>query len=139
MRQSLHDVAGMPYDGLQPVGHVKGRPEYIHHPLYYNVDETLYTQIDNTHVDKADGDAVSRDGEVSSFKGTVASALSVKIVRRIACDSATSSTSQSLLLLLSSLWDGCLKEVRVMRETTAALRSFKFSFSGETPSKSAEK
>jgi len=61
--EAVNDGAGMPYDGLQPVGHVKGpsttgRPEYIHHPLYYNGDEILYTQIDNTHVDKADGNGL---------------------------------------------------------------------------------
>jgi hypothetical protein len=61
--EDVADGAGMPYDGLQPVGHVKGpsvtgRPEYIHHPLYYNGDEALYTQQDNTHVDKADGNGL---------------------------------------------------------------------------------
>ena len=61
--EDVNDGAGLPYDGLQPVGHVKGpsitgRPEYIHHPLYYNGDETLYTQQDNTHVDKADGNGL---------------------------------------------------------------------------------
>ncbi|KAL7511318.1 hypothetical protein ACHAXN_008242, partial [Cyclotella atomus] len=61
--EDVADGAGMPFDGLQPVGHVKGpsvtgRPEYIHHPLYYNGDETLYTQQDNTHVDKDNGNGL---------------------------------------------------------------------------------
>ncbi|KAL3795234.1 hypothetical protein HJC23_008319 [Cyclotella cryptica] len=57
------DGTGMPYDGLQPVGHIKGpsvtgRPEYVHHPLYYNGDEALYTQQDNSHVEKANGNGL---------------------------------------------------------------------------------
>lgn len=57
------DGTGLPFDGLQPVGHVSGpsstgRPEYFHQPLYFDGDETLYTQQDSSHVDRADGNGV---------------------------------------------------------------------------------
>ena len=57
------DGSGLPFDGLQPVGHLSGpsttgRPEYLHQPLYVNGDEALYTQQDNTYVDRADGNGI---------------------------------------------------------------------------------
>ena len=47
---------GMPYDGLQPIGHANGpsnsgRPVYFHQPLYLNGDAELLSQQNNTHVD----------------------------------------------------------------------------------------
>jgi hypothetical protein len=64
LNEDVLDGAGMPYNGLQPVGHTKGpsatgRPEYLHQPLYYNGDEALYSQQDNSHVDKADGNGIN--------------------------------------------------------------------------------
>eukprot|EP00574_Skeletonema_japonicum_P004359 CAMPEP_0201714314 /NCGR_PEP_ID=MMETSP0593-20130828/849_1 /ASSEMBLY_ACC=CAM_ASM_000672 /TAXON_ID=267983 /ORGANISM="Skeletonema japonicum, Strain CCMP2506" /LENGTH=947 /DNA_ID=CAMNT_0048203583 /DNA_START=104 /DNA_END=2947 /DNA_ORIENTATION=+ len=57
------DGAGLPFDGLQPVGHVSGpsingRPEYLHQPLYVGGDEILYTQQDNSYVGRADGNGI---------------------------------------------------------------------------------
>lgn len=57
------DGAGLPFAGLQPVGHVKGpsttgRPEYFHQPLYFAGDEALYTQQDSSHADGADGNGI---------------------------------------------------------------------------------
>lgn len=57
------DGAGLPFDGLQPVGHVKGpsingRPEYLHHPLFIGGDELLYTQQNNSYVERADGNGI---------------------------------------------------------------------------------
>jgi len=54
------DGAGLPFDGLQPVGHIRGpstsgRPEYLHQPLFVDGDEMLYTQKDNSHTERADG------------------------------------------------------------------------------------
>lgn len=94
--ENIDDGAGLPYDGLQPVGHVKGpsitgRPEYIHHPLYYNGDETLYTQQDNTHVDKADGNGLkifrpATDANPGNFN---ASSASYRLVDKAYVDSQT--------------------------------------------------
>jgi len=49
---------GMPFDGLQPIGHGdgpsdSGRPVYFHQPLYLNGDAELLSQQNNTHVDSA--------------------------------------------------------------------------------------
>lgn len=49
---------GMPYDGLQPIGHDdgpsdSGRPVYFHQPLYLNGDAELLSQQNNSHVDSA--------------------------------------------------------------------------------------
>ncbi|EED96669.1 predicted protein [Thalassiosira pseudonana CCMP1335] len=57
------DGTGLPYNGLQPIGHVKGpsttgRPEYLHHPLYVDGDEALYTQQDNSFVERGDGNGI---------------------------------------------------------------------------------
>lgn len=57
------DGAGLPFDGLQPVGHVSGpsingRPEYLHQPLFVGGDEVLYTQQDNSYVERADGNGI---------------------------------------------------------------------------------
>ncbi|KAL7554076.1 hypothetical protein ACHAWF_017458 [Thalassiosira exigua] len=57
------DGTGLPFDGLQPVGHVSGpsrtgRPEYFHQPLYFDGDEVLYTQQDSSYAGKADGNGI---------------------------------------------------------------------------------
>lgn len=57
------DGAGLPYNGLQPVGHVNGpsatgRPEYLHQPLYLGGDEELYTQQDCSYVERVDGNGI---------------------------------------------------------------------------------
>ncbi|KAL7496093.1 hypothetical protein ACHAWT_004369 [Skeletonema menzelii] len=57
------DGAGLPFNGLQPVGHVNGpsingRPEYLHQPLYVGGDELLYTQQDNSYVGRAEGNGI---------------------------------------------------------------------------------
>jgi len=93
---NVPDGAGMPYDGLQPVGHTKGpsvtgRPEYIHHPLYYNGDETLYTQQDNIHVDKVDGNGLNiyrpnTDADPGAFDAT---SESYQLVNKTYVDAAT--------------------------------------------------
>jgi len=54
---------GLPYDGLQPIGHMNGpaetgHPVYFHQPLYYNGDEVLYSQQDNSHVEASDGNGI---------------------------------------------------------------------------------
>mmetsp|Transcript_19577 Transcript_19577/g.35437 ORF Transcript_19577/g.35437 Transcript_19577/m.35437 type:complete len:941 (+) Transcript_19577:340-3162(+) len=58
-----NDGTGMPFDGLQTVGHVSGpsttgRPEYFHQPLYFDGDETLYTQQDSSYAETADGNGI---------------------------------------------------------------------------------
>ncbi|KAL9180056.1 hypothetical protein ACHAXT_008026 [Thalassiosira profunda] len=55
--------SGMPYAGLQPVGHTRGpsatgRPEYFHHPLYFDGDAALYSQQNSSHADGADGNGI---------------------------------------------------------------------------------
>ena len=57
------DGAGLPFAGLQPVGQVRGpsingRPEYLHHPLFFGGDELLYTQQANTYVEREDGNGI---------------------------------------------------------------------------------
>lgn len=57
------DGAGLPYNGLQPIGHVtgpsiNGRPEYLHQPLFVGGDELLYTQQSNSYVERNDGNGV---------------------------------------------------------------------------------
>ena len=59
-----NDGTGMPFDGLQPVGHISGpsttgRPEYFHQPLYFDGDETLFTQQDSSHVERNDGNGIN--------------------------------------------------------------------------------
>jgi len=71
------DGAGLPYDGLQPVGHVKGpsdsgRPEYLHQPLFFDGDEKLYSQEDCTYVERGDGNGIKiyrpkSDGDPGAF------------------------------------------------------------------------
>ena len=55
----VNDGTGLPFDGLQPIGHssgpsATGRPEYLHQPLFINGDEVLYSQQNNTYVDRVD-------------------------------------------------------------------------------------
>ena len=50
---------GLPYDGLQPIGHTSGpskagRPAYFHQPVYLNGDKELLSQQNNSHVDTAE-------------------------------------------------------------------------------------
>ena len=57
------DGAGLPFDGLQPVGHVSGpsingRPEYLHQPLFVGGDESLYTQQNNSYVERENGNGI---------------------------------------------------------------------------------
>lgn len=54
---------GMPYDGLQSVGHMKGpsssgRPMYVHQPLYYNGDKELLSQQNSSHVEGENGNGL---------------------------------------------------------------------------------
>lgn len=61
--ESGHDGTGLPVDGLKPVGHFSGpsktgRPEYVHQPLFFAGDETLYTQQDNSHVESTNGNGI---------------------------------------------------------------------------------
>ncbi|KAL7543080.1 hypothetical protein ACHAXR_012405 [Thalassiosira sp. AJA248-18] len=63
INEAENDGAGLPFDGLQPVGHVSGpsttgRPEYLHQPLYFDGDETLYTQQDSEYAERADGNGI---------------------------------------------------------------------------------
>lgn len=64
VNENVNDGTGMPFDGLQPVGHARGpsttgRPEYVHQPLFFDGDEMLYTQQDNSHVERADGNGIT--------------------------------------------------------------------------------
>jgi len=74
--KAIADGTGLPFDGLQPVGHmseqsVTGRPEYLHHPLFLNGDAMLYTQQNNTYVGRVDGNGVKiyRPTSASSAPG----------------------------------------------------------------------
>lgn len=56
--ETTTDGTGLPFDGLQPVGHMSGpsttgRPEYFHQPLYIDGDEALYTQQDNSYAERS--------------------------------------------------------------------------------------
>lgn len=68
---------GMPFDGLQSVGHTKGpgdsgRPMYIHQPLYLNGDKDLYDQQNNSYVEGLNGNGVKiyRPKDFDSDPGT---------------------------------------------------------------------
>lgn len=55
---------GMPYDGLQSTGHMKGpttngRPTYVHQPNFLNGDVELLTQKNNSHVEGAEGNGIN--------------------------------------------------------------------------------
>ena len=61
--EGVNDGTGLPFAGLQPVGHASGpsttgRPEYLHQPLYFGGDEQLYTQQDSSYVDRAVGNGI---------------------------------------------------------------------------------
>lgn len=54
---------GMPYAGLQSIGHMKGpsasgRPMYIHQPLFYNGEKELLSQQDSSHVEGENGNGL---------------------------------------------------------------------------------
>jgi len=50
---------GLPYNGLQPLGHQVGSPLYMHRPFFLNGDEELYAQKNNSHVFKNDGNGIN--------------------------------------------------------------------------------
>ena len=50
---------GLPYNGLQPLGHLVGSPMYLHRPFYLNGDEELYTQKNNSYLSKSNGNGVN--------------------------------------------------------------------------------
>lgn len=57
------DGTGLPFNGLKQVGHLSGssktgRPEYIHHPLYYWGASALYTQQNNSYAERPDGNGI---------------------------------------------------------------------------------
>jgi hypothetical protein len=58
VNKAVADGAGLPFDGLQPVGHMTGRPEYLHHPLFLNGDTKLYTQQNNSYAGTVDGNGI---------------------------------------------------------------------------------
>lgn len=49
---------GLPYNGLQPIGHLVGSPMYLHRPFYLNGDEELYSQKNNSYLSKSNGNGV---------------------------------------------------------------------------------
>ncbi len=76
INKAVADGAGLPFDGLQPVGHmngqsVTGRPEYLHHPLFLFGDTQLYTQQNNSYAETVDGNGIKiyRPSSASSPPG----------------------------------------------------------------------
>ena len=76
VNKAVADGTGLPFDGLQPAGHVSGqsvtgRPEYFHQPLFLNGDAKLYTQQNNSYAGRADGNGVKiyRPTSTSSAPG----------------------------------------------------------------------
>lgn len=63
LNKDVADGTGLPFDGLKTVGHLigsskTGRPEYIHHPLFLNGANALYTQQNNSFVQRPDGNGI---------------------------------------------------------------------------------
>jgi hypothetical protein len=59
-KKFVADGTRLPFDGLQPVGHVRGQSvighsEYFYQPLFLNGDMKLYTQQYNLYTGEVDG------------------------------------------------------------------------------------
>ena len=61
---------GLPFDGLQSLGHLAGIPVYLHQPFFMGGDEELYTQSNNSHVQSTSGNGIQlyHSGDYNSYE-----------------------------------------------------------------------
>eukprot|EP00957_Ditylum_brightwellii_P081568 6204929-Ditylum_brightwellii.AAC.1 len=117
------NASSLTYDGLQPIIHTNspaetGYPIYFHQPIYYNGDDVLYSQQDNSNVEVSDGNGIKIYCYKTSFdpgQFTVDSAnANYKLINTEWMDANGVSSLQSYMDMVILFGNATLKQMRTV-------------------------